>query len=569
MKNWKLPLLLLLLSSATWFACDRDDLQSAGPMADVTFTGRITNESGEALYGATVRAGDQSATADVNGVFQLKKVRLSSRNAILYVSQPGYFEFSRAYVVENGSLQTVSIQLLKKNPVHSFLASQSSVAQTAGAKLSFPANSIVKADGSAYSGIVDVYARYLDPTSPDLHQQMPGDLRGISAGGEEQTLATFGMLGVELITPGDELLNIAPGQEVEISMPIPAEKLAAAPAEIALWHYDVETARWIEEGAAQKVGNNYVGKVKHFSFWNCDDGMPLVNLSGKVFLGNNETPLTNAQVRLTIVSSGYVGFSYTDANGCFGGGVPKDETFVLEVLMYDQCGYQSIFTQTIGPFSSDATLPPIIVPTININYVTLSGRLVDCNQQPLATGYVLLSSNNYDQFVPVANDGTFSKTLVLCSTNPLSIIGYDPVTQKESVALNYPNPTGTIQTGDIQVCTNISEFVNVVINGQNYSFISAIEASKDGEWFLVWAQTDQKSVNFSLKNYGQTGTFPLEYFNFYPVADSVANFNINTTISTFGPNVGDKVIGTLSGSIEYQNGQTVPVLGTYQVNRDH
>lgn len=302
-KNLSTLLVALVLLVGPWSAC-QDDLVPLGKTADVTFAGRIIDQNDQPVYGAQVQAGDQLTTTDLNGVFRLPATRVAADNAQLSVHKAGYFAFSRAYVVENKALQTVVVQLLAKTQVGLVSAAQGGLVQVPGGPiLTFPANSVATVDGRSYGGTVVVYARYLDPAAPDLALYMPGDLRGISVGGEEQSLATFGMIAVEISGAEGEALQIAAGSEVQLSMPVSAGQAALAPASIPLWYFDLGKARWIEEGSAQLIGNEYVGQVKHFSFWNCDDPYPLVTLRGKVFIGDEQHPLANAIVRIAALFS--------------------------------------------------------------------------------------------------------------------------------------------------------------------------------------------------------------------------------------------------------------------------
>ena len=121
-----------------------------------------------------------------------------------------------------------------------------------GSKLVMPASAVVDGAGNPYTSTVDVAMTWIDPTSTDLPYIMPGDLRGITTGGEERGLQTFGMIGVELTGAGGVPLKIANGKSAELSFPIPAALSSTAPASIDLWHFDELTGRWKQEGQATK-----------------------------------------------------------------------------------------------------------------------------------------------------------------------------------------------------------------------------------------------------------------------------------------------------------------------------
>ncbi|MCB0574102.1 MAG: carboxypeptidase regulatory-like domain-containing protein, partial [Saprospiraceae bacterium] len=236
MKNLKIIAALLLLG-AGWFACrDKDPLPFV-PDADITFVGNVVDEAGDPVSGAQVFAGSESATTDNNGVFRLPAVSLPEDDAIISVRKAGYFEFSRAYIVEDGATMEVTVRLLQKTQVGQINAASGGTVQVPGGPtLVFPAGAV------DYNGSVSVSARYLDPNDPELSTFMPGDLRAIGVDGSRSTLATFGMLAVELNGAGGQVLNIADDSEVEIRMPIPANQLAAAPADIPLWYFDLDKA---------------------------------------------------------------------------------------------------------------------------------------------------------------------------------------------------------------------------------------------------------------------------------------------------------------------------------------
>lgn len=570
MKNWKLPLALLAALATLWLACRDTDFQPNGPAITATFAGQVVDEHNQPLSGALVTAGDASASTDFNGAFRLKPARLSEGKAILHVSLPGFFEFSRAFVLKHGALQTVSVQLLKKQLVQSFTAGQSSVAQVGKAQLRFPANSVARSDGSAYNGIVSVYARYLDPESPDLRRHMPGDLRGVNTAGDEQTLATFGMIGVELTTPGGEMLQVAADKSVEIALPIPPGKTAVAPQEISLWHFDTDNARWVEEGTAQKTGDAYVGSVRHFSFWNCDVGLPLVTLSGRVLNGASKDAFKQISIKLTVLSNGWEGYGSTDDKGYFGGKVLANEALKMEIQLLDLCGqWSTLYTQTIGPFNADATLPDVTVAVPAVSSTTLSGRLVDCNNNPVAHGYVQFGNSVYSRLVFTGSDGTFKEPFLQCTSNPINVTGFNLDALTTSQTQNIPQSPGTVALGDIQVCTTPAEYAEITIDGIKYNFIGVFECFSEGGYMRVYAvNPDQNSLNFAFQDQGKAGTFALSYFSLHPQADSLNSANISTQLTQYGTK-GQALIGTLSGTFQIPNAPTKTVTGKYRIIRDN
>lgn len=574
MKNLKIVLAATLLLSALWFACRDQDYDEFEKTAKVAFAGRIIDEDGQPVIDAQVRAGNELAVTDANGVFRLAPTRLPAENAKLSVNKIGYFEFSRAYIVQNNALQTVTIQLLRKVLAGTINGNAGGTVQVpGGASLVFPAGAV------SHSGAVNVYARYLDPTASDLSLHMPGDLRGINASGEEQSLSTYGMIAVEITDQSGQVLQIDAAGEVELHIPIPQNQAAAVPASVPLWHFDVDKARWIEEGSAQKVGDQYVGKVKHFSYWNCDFNYPTVLLSGKVYIDDDQHPLVNAEVWIGPVGNGVgwgCGHGTTDANGCFSGGVPKDIPLQISIFVYGQCNGMPVYTQTIGPFSQDATLPPIIFSAANDQTVTITGRLLDCAGQPVANGYAkigMATGGTYTAFTD--GDGAFELNTIYCSGVQVTgtLTGFDLTNLLESAPVNFTVSNGTADVGDIQVCNALSEYIQYNLDGQDflkvypYGFVNPDSFPGIGsttELFIVDSmQNGHTRLRFHNNN--QTGTFPLTYLTLNNLqADPPGT--VSTTVTATG-NVGDLIIGTFGGDFQV-NGVPHTVSGSYRVIRD-
>ena len=568
MKNFKVSLFgILLLSALSWSACNKDNITSGGKIVDVAFAGRVIDEAGLPIVGAQVHLGDKTVMTDDNGVFRTEKLQVPDNNAILSINKNGYFDFSRAWFVEDEALQTVTIQLLRRIQVGSFNnASGGTVNIPGGPTLKFPANA-ANANGS-----IRVFARYLNPTDDKLGLFMPGDLRAINAGGEEQTLATFGMVAVELESTLGKA-QIAEGKEVELSMPIVAAQASQAPSDIALWYFDTEKARWIEEGTAQKIGNNYVGTVKHFSFWNCDVGLPLVQLSGKVYLGSEQFPLAGAQVTLT-TSSLWPGYAITDVNGCFSGSVIKDATFELAIQVFDQCGTQVLYTETVGPFSSNTTLPPIILSGSTTSFNTITGSLVDCDGDPVINGYIRLAN----AYVFADENGLFTYELVNCSSvSSITTQAFDLDNLKESPLQTVAIPANgaAIDLGDIVVCTGLDEYIQYTLDGQLFTVAEpsayAVDSFGTDLNINLYGPFNGTTTNISLAfNANQAGMYPMTNFSVNNSTASLAQAgNVTTNLTTFAAAVGDYFIGTFGGSFQDNQGVNHTVSGNYRVKRDY
>jgi hypothetical protein len=493
--------------------------------------------------------------------------------ALVTVSKDGYFEISRPYIVEDEALQTITIQLLAKAYAGSVSANAGGTVNVIGGpKLNFPANAVTDANGNVYSGQIFVYARYLDPSDPNLGLFVPGDMTAENAGDDEVFLSTYGMIGVELETSNGQKLKVAPGKEVELRMPILASQAASAPSSIPLWYYDVAKGHWQEDGSAQKVGNEYVGKVTHFTFFNCDSPFPLTQLHGKIYLENTSQPLANALVRITLLATGSSAFGYTDGEGHFGGCIPKDEALKLEVLLPEDCGGQVYYAANVGPFPDVSTLPDIIIPaSAQVPVVKISGKLLDCNGQSVANGYVKVQQGTSKHFVYPSTNGQFEYTMVVCGNGAQTgdVVGYDLTNLLESTPAAFSTPPNTVNIGNLTVCTALAEYIQYTLDGQSVTKLSP-RASFAGLTTGISSEDSTATwININFDNNGQTGVFPITWLEANNIQfDAQLPNSLSTSVTTFGANQGDLIIGTFGGNFQSFGGASHTINGSYRVIRE-
>ncbi|MBL7726054.1 MAG: hypothetical protein JNM68_00130 [Dinghuibacter sp.] len=473
MKHW-LPFLCLWLFVSCKY--DHAGIADDAPVTDLetvsaSVTGIVVNENNIPLSGVTVSSGGSNTTTNMYGIFRFKNITLSKNNATIKVVQNGYYTAYRTFPAISGRTHNVRIKLIPKTNNGSFASvSGGTVNISGGGKLVIPAGAVTDASGNAYSGTVNVAATWINPTAPDLNSIIPGDLRGITTGGQERAIETYGMLGVELTGAGGQALKIATGKTAALTFPIPAALQASAPATIPLWYFDEATARWKEEGAATKNGNHYEGNVSHFSFWNCDAPWPQITLCMTLQTPNGQ-PLSNVPVRIrrvNVPTSTAVG--YTDSLGNLCGIVPKNEPLVMEVLA--PCG-NVVYSQNIGPFSANTSLGNITVTIPAANQVTVTGTVVNCNNQPVTNGYVFIyySGGNYTT-VPV-NNGVFNAVLLNCAGSQVQFLvtPVDNNAQQQGLAVAGNITTGTANIGLLQACSlSSAQYIDMLIDGVPYSF---------------------------------------------------------------------------------------------------
>ena len=545
--------------------------------------GTVVDENNRAVAGATVSSGVKTAVTDRYGAFRFSNISLSKANGTVKVTRQGYFNAYRTFVSVAGRINNVRIKLIPKNLAGSFAAaSGGTITITGGGKLMMPADAVTDAGGTLYNGIVNVAMTWIDPTSPELSDILMGDLRGLTTSNEEMGLSTFGMLGVELTGSTGQALKIATGKKAELTFPIPAALQGVAEPTIDLWHFDETTARWKQDGTATKTGNNYVGQVSHFSFWNCDAPFPLIDLC-MTLQNPNGAPLINAQVRIKRVFTGSYGYGRTDSTGNLCGKVPKNEPLILEVL--DNCN-TVVFSQNIGAFSVNTSLPVITVTIPVPNSLIITGTITNCSGANVTNGLAAVYvTGGYNYFVPVTN-GTFTVTVLRCSSGALNftVLGIDYATLQQSIPVSGSGTTGTVNAGTIQACgTSSLQFIELLIDGVSSiytsppDFINSIDSASTGTYSnntVISASRQSGNATsyftFSFKNNAVPGTYPLTNCMIVSSPTTIATIttpNPTVTTTVFGPPVSGFIEGSFN--IQMMAGVTPRnVICTFRVKRN-
>lgn len=530
-------ILALLFILFSFFSCQREIKWPVTPggnnetpvndLEKVTggVNGIVVDQNNQPVINATVRSGNNTTTTDRYGVFRFSNIQLSKANGTVKVEKTGFFTGYRSFMAVEGRINNVRIKLLPKTNSGSFDATAGGTINiSGGGKLLMPGQAVADASGNLYTGQVNVAMTWIDPSSADLPFTVMGDLRGITTTGEERGLSTFGMLGVELTSGTGQALNIATGKRADLVFPIPASLAGVAPDSIDLWHFDEATARWKQEGKAVKTGAGYLATVSHFSFWNCDAPFPLIDLCMR-FKDNHGAPLINAQVRIKRIVNGTYGYGRTDSTGSLCGKVPRDENLELQLL--DLCG-NTFFTQSIGPFAVNTSLPDITVTVPAANELILTGTITNCAGSNVTNGAALVYLEGAHQYsVPVTN-GTFTITIPRCGTNTVSFtaIGIDYSALQQSVPVSGTGSNGTVNVGTLQACgTSATAFIEVLVDGTPFSFIAPPDTQYFSDstntagpnpfkaWFGAFRNggtNTSLNVQFQAQHNQTTGAFPLE-----------------------------------------------------------
>jgi hypothetical protein len=538
--------------------------------------GRVVDENGIPVQGAAVTSGAATTSTDINGVFSFAGISMSSRFGFVQVVKQGYFTGSRSIITNAGASNYVNIQLIPRTVSGTFAApTGGKVAVSTGDTAAFGASSVVEASsGAAYTGMVTVYATYLNPTDPNLYKYMPGDLRGIGSDGYETALQSFGMIDVEMQDASGNPLQLAAGQQATLSFTIPDTLLAVAPATIPLWYFNDTTGRWIQQGTAVRQGNTYVGQVGHFTFWNCDAPMGTVNFNVRV-IDQYGNPLAYQYIQFTVPGYGTRG-GYTDYTGYAQGLIPKGVQMVMQVLT--ECG-QFVGGLNVGPALTDQNLGTLTVNIVNAK-LTITGTVVDCSNNPVDSGFVnaLVDGLTYRATV---TGGSFILPVNRCyeTSTTVQLVAENLATSQASPATAITADTGTVSAGTLTACSNVASnpYINFTLGTTSYALtipINSISEFANPNYAYMTVTGPLPDVALFIQGLNGPGGYSggLDSASVLVVmpGDTVDYVGpVTYNITSYGPIAGfiqGSFAGTLTNNANSQDQQ--PIRGTFNVQRD-
>lgn len=579
----------LLLASFFFTACNPDDNNNHNSTTDAEFAenfgsavardfiGRVVDMDNHALQNVTVKIGSSTVQTDVNGVFIINGADVHEKFAYITATKSGFIDGSRSMVPTTGK-NNVKIMLIPSTPLQTISSGQSSdVTLPSGTKVVFD-GAFQDEDGNAYSGDVNVSMFHLLPSDENIGSLMPGMLYAKGEDGDAKVLETFGMLNVELRGSGGQKLQIKDGHTAQITMHIDDSQMGTAPSTIPLWHFDEAVGYWKQDGTATKQGNNYVGNVSHFSWWNCDTFSSTVSLTVTI-TDTSGVPIANAGVGLVVVSSNFTSYiNPTNTNGQVSGVIPANETILLTV--YDMCGI-AVDVITVGPFATDTVLPPITIAVPQTQISKVSGTFKKCDGSLINNGYVYFEYGNNGIVTPVTN-GDFSFTSIVCNDLNFELEGVDFDNIQTTGKIGYVFRSPETKVGSLQACNSASEFVQYRVDDNPMVTITTGITTSSSQYFNLIASSTIGEGFFAFSSFGPinapgiytTSTFQCQgssmgqFGTFY-----ILNSNPNTivfNVNKYG-GIGEYVDITFEGLFPQGTGGPMNqyITGVIHVKRDN
>ncbi len=543
-----------------------------GELVSSKLIGQVVSQAGFAIFDATVKLGQSEATTNRDGVFSFASADLELNGQLLTIEKEGFYTSYKKIIPTKTQTFTKVALVTKSNPTGEFIASEGGIiAKPNGEKITFLPNSIRTDFNEDYEGTVTVYTHHFNPEEPYFHETMPGDLSAIDNSGNPVQLATYSMVLVELFGEDGEILNLKPGKTATMEFPIKGAAANNAPEIIPLWSLDENTGTWVEESQATKHGDSYIGEVAHFSFWNCDVPFPVVKLNGTLVHLNGNI-ISNQKISIETVNGGLARTAFTNNEGKFSGGIPKDEPLIFSVLNFCE---EEVFSQNIGPFSTDQDIT--FTTNHTDDFILISGSVKNCSGDPVDNGYAVIETNtSLKEIFLINSNGNFGNQTTFCQSADFKVYGVDLENLKYSPEVSISNNgQNTEDVGVLLACDELDTYISVSVN--NVQGLLLDESAEHGTFLEnnnleIAMQSNDGFVFLTIPNPIVGLNNPSEITiegsnldkgcddNFYPC---IGNFTIDLSkVETY---LGGYIEGTANGNLSNGNGEIEPVTMEFRV----
>ncbi|HFA51176.1 MAG TPA: carboxypeptidase regulatory-like domain-containing protein [Bacteroidetes bacterium] len=516
--------------------------------------GKVVDEEGFPVSNAEVSVGSALLTTDGDGNFFFEQIEVKKSGAIVKAETDGFFSGSSHSNFNADGSSFVEIRLMKKgtpNTVES--VDGGTFTSNGGMEITIPAGAITTKTGSAFTGAVQVYSRWLDPSSADVAGIMPGALTASDKDGNPLALATYGMVAMELEAENGLPLEVAPGSEVAVKMPIPSSLLANAPDEIPLWYFDLEEEQWLQSGTCTKVGSYYHCNITSTGYWNCDVAVPAICLSGQVF-NSDSTFACYMKVVVEDLTDNFIYWGYTDSIGYFCGSVPQAALLRLSII--DHCD-SVIYTADIGPYSQDFQLDDIYLDdVVQAFFVNITGTVMHCVTNDVPSGHVAIRYPGKIRIYPFEAGGFDIDLALKCVDFPeLKIRAYSSSQQFATEVINH-NDMSDIDLGLLQTCDTLSDYFNLNVDGVDFWTSPTRYFFKNNtttNWLVLEGLSGGGKFILDIRDYQGLGTYTANVFfkteNDVPLPDyPLLNTSSPDIVLVITDDDGEYISGNISGT---------------------
>ncbi|MEM9488162.1 MAG: carboxypeptidase regulatory-like domain-containing protein [Myxococcota bacterium] len=240
------------------FPADMDVCEN--PPVFIQFAGQVLDSFGEPVGGAAVSVNGVAVTTGGNGTFAITVEEVD--RYVINAERLGFVPSSRVHAgaaIDDMVIALQEAQVFEIDPTQPV-----SVVDDSGTQIDLPAGALVDASGNPPVGPISMSVHTFDVVDGG----MVGNMEAMDTTGAPVILESVGAISVDFSDQAGTKFDLAGGSSATITVAVPPEISYAGA--IPMWHYDMETGQWVEEGMGMVVDGVATATVAHFSTWNFD-----------------------------------------------------------------------------------------------------------------------------------------------------------------------------------------------------------------------------------------------------------------------------------------------------------
>lgn len=463
-----------------------------------SFVGQVLSENAQPLVGATISFGTETTTTNQDGLYQLLRKQAQRKGAVLKIEHPDYFSSTAISRSTTEQLPFNTTTLLSKTISERFSATSGGEFDLPqDVKLSIPAGSLNRTDGSSYAGEVELATRWTDPTTTDKLDIFSLSASAKNATGEAVVLEKLVGLELALTAEDGTPLQLEEEERLELELPVAESESGDLPNEIDLFQWDFGTGEWKYIATCLLNSNrryrcNIPGGTTLAGSFTCAISHER-KFVDRILYNPDTTAVAYAQVRIQAVEGDFLLHTFTNNTGYFSAFVPVDTE--LELTIFDNCKNVILQRPLVERDVFDRRI--FLTETVAEYTIFLQGQVESCTADSPITAQIVVEWAGHQKAYLVQPDGSYQIGVKLsCTELPLfTVRAYDLTTRQVSnPQLILPMEDTPYTLEDFRTCLPVDFYLEINTDTAQYEIYPAT--------YCIGEDTEVNNLEIRALNYG-------------------------------------------------------------------
>ncbi|MEL7120140.1 MAG: carboxypeptidase-like regulatory domain-containing protein [Bacteroidota bacterium] len=485
-----------------------------------SLNGDIRSSNGVPLPNVSISLLQSETTTNQNGYFNLKESLVPKSGTSLVIKHDNYFDEYSLFTTEVGANNYQSITLQPVENSYSFDNSEGfEWSSPQGFSLKINPFTIQDQNGSPVEGKVSIAINWSVIDDQNNLAKVFQNQRAINIESDEIAVQHEIVLQLQLSNSGASNLVVA---DLQIEMPLATVNLPQPILnEMSSWKLDAQSGFWLESGAISVESETLKSTLPIGNIWSFGHPLNFSTVSGTLLLDNEQSQSKLPFKEIRLYEQGHPSKPtqlFTDHLGRFDLFLPQNKLYRVEV--------PSSCNQELQIVSPNTWVNPAALASIEVieneDIATLKKRFVDCEDEPISEGYLLVKENGkVIQTIPLNDLDSGRVYLPVCSSADIKFDLYDQKFGRSWEGLSRTLVLNTFQSVS-RLCDTVETYFKLTIGENTFEFANC-QAS-----ILQDNQQPDNGRLIRLRAFDAPFTSNSDIVDLWIEGDSVGTFNIRS-----------------------------------------